>query len=128
MNPKKLLLACLEQIHGELKSRDSLAIADTAEETEKVRNLADREMEISRIDRATGNMREILSALERVDRGDYGLCIDCDDPIPERRLAALPWASRCMHCQEQADQCSASHWYLQRASVSGLHVHSAVDL
>lgn len=128
MNAKKLLLACLEQIHEELKSRDGLAIADTAEETEKVRNLADREIEISRIDRATGNMREILSALERVDRGDYGLCIDCDNPIAERRLAALPWASRCVHCQEKMDHKATPHWYLQRASVSGLHIHPAVDL
>lgn len=128
MNPKKLLLACLEQIHEELKSREGLAITDTPEETEKVRNLADREMEISRIDRATGNMREILTALERVDRGDYGLCVDCDEPIAARRLEALPWASRCVHCQEKADHRTAPGWYLQCASVSGLHIHSAVDL
>lgn len=127
MNPKKLLLACLEEIHRDLRTRDGLSIAETAEETEKVRNLADREMEISRIDRATGNMKEILKALERVDDGSYGVCADCEESISERRLAALPWASRCVRCQEVQDSGLAPAWHMQMASAPGLHVHSAVD-
>ncbi len=128
MNPKKLLLACLEQIRQDLKARDGIAIAETSEDTEKVRNLADREMEIARIDRATGNLKDILSALARVDDGSYGACIDCDEPIAPRRLAALPWASRCVACQEKADHRAAPAWHMQYAASLPLHVHSAVDL
>ncbi len=30
-------------------------------------------------------------------------CVDCDEPISQRRLQAVPWATRCIHCQENAD-------------------------
>ncbi len=38
---------------------------------------------------------EIDAALQRVDRGEYGACEVCGDPIEERRLEAIPWAKRC---------------------------------
>ncbi|HMM39071.1 MAG TPA: TraR/DksA C4-type zinc finger protein [Desulfovibrio sp.] len=31
-------------------------------------------------------------------------CRDCGDPIPARRLAALPGIGRCVACQELADR------------------------
>ncbi len=41
---------------------------------------------------------EIDRALLRLDAGSYGLCASCSAPIPEQRLAALPWASVCVPC------------------------------
>jgi len=40
-------------------------------------------------------------ALERLTSGEYGTCIDCDEAIPPKRLSAIPWASRCVACQER---------------------------
>lgn len=40
-------------------------------------------------------------ALERLASGEYGTCIDCDKPISVKRLSAIPWASRCVACQER---------------------------
>lgn len=31
-------------------------------------------------------------------------CVECGAPIPEKRLAALPKATRCVSCQEQRDK------------------------
>jgi DnaK suppressor protein len=47
-----------------------------------------------------------IAALARLDAGDYGTCVDCSEPIPERRLLAQPFAVRCLGCQERAERAS----------------------
>jgi DnaK suppressor protein len=45
-------------------------------------------------------LRLVDEALDRLDTGDYGICLGCDEPIAEKRLRALPWARYCVACQE----------------------------
>jgi DnaK suppressor protein len=45
----------------------------------------------------------IDDALGRLDRGEFGVCAECEEPIPAKRLKAVPWASYCVACQEQMD-------------------------
>jgi len=47
-------------------------------------------------------LKLIDAALARMDSGNYGACMDCEGPISSRRLEAIPWASRCIACQELA--------------------------
>ncbi len=47
-------------------------------------------------------LREVETALARLDRGDYGVCEGCGEDIPERRLQALPWTCFCLKCAEPA--------------------------
>lgn len=47
-------------------------------------------------------LRLVEEALDRLDTGDYGICVACDEPIAEKRLLALPWARYCVTCQENA--------------------------
>ena len=47
-----------------------------------------------------GQLREVEDALERLHGGEYGICLGCGSAIPERRLAAIPWAGYCVACQE----------------------------
>jgi DnaK suppressor protein len=54
---------------------------------------------------AEGNMiRLIDGALERLDEGEYGVCISCGEPIQKRRLQAVPWATLCVPCKELQEQ------------------------
>jgi DnaK suppressor protein len=46
-------------------------------------------------------LRDVIEALDRLDSGDYGICANCEEPIPAKRLDALPWAKYCLHCQTQ---------------------------
>lgn len=48
---------------------------------------------------ATGELRQIVAALRRIEDGSYGLCQDCGEPIDERRLFALPATAFCTACQ-----------------------------
>jgi RNA polymerase-binding transcription factor DksA len=45
----------------------------------------------------------VKAALDRVAAGTYGACLQCDEPIGIRRLAALPHAAFCIACQEDAE-------------------------
>lgn len=47
-------------------------------------------------------LRMVNAALERLETGDYGSCLACGEEIAARRLAAVPWASCCLECQERA--------------------------
>jgi len=42
-------------------------------------------------------------ALERIDEGSYGDCLQCGSPIGEKRLDALPWTPYCINCQEKIE-------------------------
>ena len=47
-------------------------------------------------------LRLVDEALDRLDAGDYGICLACDEPIAQKRLRALPWARYCVACEENA--------------------------
>jgi DnaK suppressor protein len=49
-------------------------------------------------------LAEIQDAITRIDQGMYGRCITCGQPIPERRLAVIPWAVRDVTCEEAWEQ------------------------
>jgi DnaK suppressor protein len=47
-------------------------------------------------------LRMIQEALDRLDAGDYGVCLACEEPIAPKRLLAVSWARYCIRCQEIA--------------------------
>jgi RNA polymerase-binding transcription factor DksA len=47
---------------------------------------------------------EIDAALERMDAGTYGTCTRCGKPIPEERLAAVPYAVLCVTCKRDEER------------------------
>lgn len=49
-------------------------------------------------------LSEVQDALKRIELGTYGTCVVCGQPIPEKRLEALPWAARCVKDEEQLEQ------------------------
>lgn len=53
-------------------------------------------------DRADQQLALVDEALARLDAGTFGTCVRCGQPIPNERLAALPWAARCIECQRLA--------------------------
>ncbi len=47
---------------------------------------------------------QVRTAMQRVDDGTYGACIDCGRPIGEARLDAIPWTPYCLEDQEKHDR------------------------
>lgn len=46
----------------------------------------------------------IVKALKMIEEGTYGICVDCELPISERRLKMYPDATRCLACQEAFEE------------------------
>ena len=46
-------------------------------------------------------LAQIEAAMARLERGEYGICLECNGEISAKRLQALPWALRCVRCQER---------------------------
>ena len=49
-------------------------------------------------------LTHIETALERMRKGDYGLCEGCGEGIPLARLQALPYATMCIGCQRESEK------------------------
>ncbi|MDT5294552.1 MAG: DnaK suppressor protein [Acidobacteriota bacterium] len=52
----------------------------------------------------SANDRKLLQlideALVRVEGGEYGECVNCGEPVSEKRLDAVPWTRYCLKCQD----------------------------
>ncbi len=80
----------LEETGELLSSSSDNHLADTATET------YERELDEGLEEDAERQLREVESALERIENGTYGKCEVCGKEIPEERLEAVPWASLCI--------------------------------
>lgn len=49
---------------------------------------------------ARKELAQIERALERMERGEYAVCVLCGEAIPRARLRAVPYTDRCVDCAE----------------------------
>ena len=60
-------------------------------------------MQASNLTRHQLQLKVIEEALRKIDKGIYGICEDCGDSIPIGRLNVMPFALRCVECQESSE-------------------------
>ncbi len=61
-------------------------------------------IKISLQDAELDEYNRIAKALEMIEEGTYGICVDCGQPISEKRLKLFPNATRCLKCQELLEE------------------------
>jgi DnaK suppressor protein len=49
-------------------------------------------------------LKEVVSALQKLDEGNYGDCERCGEAIADKRLEALPFARYCIDCQRAVEE------------------------
>jgi DnaK suppressor protein len=82
---------------GELTSYDN-HFGDTATQLEE------RERQRVLYETANNLLEEVNEALERINTGTYGICVDTGEPIPFERLNALPYAKRTVEAQKEQEK------------------------
>lgn len=85
-------------------NREALAIEPSADELDRIQLAQERDFAMEALNRESLRLREIRAALLRIDSGSFGTCLDCEEEISAKRLAAVPWTALCIVCQEAADR------------------------
>jgi DnaK suppressor protein len=98
-----LLEARIEELERATRERDGIAVDPSPDELDEVQRACERALAISNVDRGSKQLRSARAALRRIHEGTFGVCEQCEEAIHPKRLAAIPWASLCIHCQEEAD-------------------------
>jgi RNA polymerase-binding transcription factor DksA len=58
----------------------------------------DQEFTLGLIENEQGTLELVNEALDRLDHGRYGRCVECNEPISKPRLQALPYTRHCIQC------------------------------
>lgn len=86
---------------------DLAEIRKELEEAEKARSKQLAELPVPAVDDLVAilhresverTLADIRAALRRLDKGTYGICVRCAQPIPAGRLELRPWAETCTAC------------------------------
>ena len=98
---KKVLIQKREQVMAGLGMKfDTLAKMGRVAEEDQAQISHDEFISLRLNSLDYVQLRMIEEALDRIEAGDYGVCLGCEEPIPAKRLQAVPWAKYCVTCQQ----------------------------
>ncbi len=99
---RERLVGVIEEIEEE---QERLRLSETSSERSPDPNTAEGgslafeiEKELSLHRNATNLLSQAEQALERLDDGTYGICVECGSAIPVARLEAIPYTKLCVKC------------------------------
>jgi DnaK suppressor protein len=87
-----------------LPQRDEIAVENAPDALDLVQRAAERDLALHQIESNFSRVQSLKLALQRIQDGSYGSCLECGDEISPKRLTAIPWASYCIQCQEVVDR------------------------
>lgn len=88
------------RLHEDVNSAERFARSPVSESTTELALYCRRYLAANRTAWTAFLTRQVSEALERIDDGSYGRCLQCGESISAKRLAALPWVALCIGCQE----------------------------
>ncbi len=102
---KEQLLATKQEIlnKGHLANKEDLCVQseDLPDEADLANSVINQQISFQMRERELGKLRAIEHALDKMERGSYGLCEECDGPIEFKRLKGQPFAVLCItHAEE----------------------------
>lgn len=101
---KAVLTARIAELERLIRLRDGIKVERSADQLEEIQQASDRALAVCNLDRESNQIRNVRAALRRIDDGGFGTCQQCDEDIHPKRLAAVPWASFCIRCQDAVDR------------------------
>jgi DnaK suppressor protein len=107
---RALLLAKRDELLAAAAEAESLAPPTNEKSGDLVhwaRADTEADLQIQRRQSDAHLMRAIEDALTRINRGSFGVCEVCKQPISKARLEAVPWTRVCRDCKEERDPNSA---------------------
>lgn len=94
----------LDERARELQSPDEVAFSSDASRADDAPLAVEREKELALRRTLQRRLRDVRSALGKLEQGTYGRCEACGQPISPQRLRAQPHAALCINCQAKAER------------------------
>jgi DnaK suppressor protein len=95
------LIGAIAQIEPQVAESNELATQDYGD---KANSFNTKESLLQQLSQNREVLGAVEGALRRIDDGTYGRCAECGEPIPAKRLEAMPWAALCLYCQRLNDE------------------------
>jgi DnaK suppressor protein len=86
------------------RNRDGITVERSADQLDEIQAASQCALAVCSLDREFNQLRDARAALRRIQEGNFGICQECEEEIHPKRLAAVPWATFCIGCQEAADR------------------------
>lgn len=83
---------------------EDITVERVPDPIDEVEMTTEREAAITLLERDSELLRQIDSALRRIENGEFGSCALCGKEIGSGRLHAVPWAIYCVACQDEIDR------------------------
>lgn len=100
---RQVILKRLDELGGRMSAIESeLDQPKSKDLGEQAIDLEDDEVLETLGNAAQREVHELRAALKRLNAGTYGICANCDAPISDERLNAVPQARICKSCAQEA--------------------------
>jgi DnaK suppressor protein len=101
-------VARLRQVGGAAALDDLLGSSGEhwsyADEVDEIQANERREIGFATRELLVAKVNRIVAALERLDHGEYGECVECGEAIAPARLNAMPEVTTCVRCQDRLER------------------------
>lgn len=109
----KVAVSRLRQMSGAVAVEEVPgAIGDNspfADEVDEIQANERREIGFATRELLVDRVNRLSAALERLNDGGYGTCVECDEPISPARLRAMPEVQTCVRCQDRIERFGRRH-------------------
>jgi len=75
-----------------------------ADEVDGIQACGEREIGFATRELLVDRVNRLSAALERLNDGEYGICVECEEPISPARLRAMPEVQTCVRCQDRIER------------------------
>ncbi len=94
----------LENMRKELADYRHRASSSSADPVDQAADAYDDDVTFEIAANSDEELEQIESALEKIEKGTYGLCEICNVTISPSRLKILPFATRCVNCRQDYEK------------------------
>lgn len=101
---KQLLEQRAEVIEAMRRNKAEEIGPDTGDEADQAAASMDRDLRFELSDTERNTLDQIEGSLRKMEKGNYGQCEQCREPIETLRLKALPFARYCIACQTGSEK------------------------
>ena len=101
---EKIRSTMIGEVKKQYKTKKNSPNEQVADIADEAAQSYDRQLMMGFGEKEWGKLRLVEEAIEKMDNGQYGVCSECKEPIPEARLKVIPFVAHCIDCLEAIEK------------------------